>query len=294
MGKLVCIRIHSQIHQLERKNTRVWNTYGVSGIELVVEVGCWLEGLCLLLGAWLAIGWCSLEEALMSREPNDILTKILIRFILNLKPQTRNLKWVLVSLFLLFRVTSTVSSLMVHTHTTPTRAPGISSLDFFGSVLIKFRLRFRGCWPNISRRMNGQSSGMIISKRMWIRLKGWIVGFLRLTGISKWVDIYNNLIFLPWHQNTFLGWFQLKILRQLVELQLTHSLEIKATIDRAWGVVHNKHKKEKGVGAAGSSATASSELDRQFLGFQPYGYDAKRARYWVVDSACLSFIHIWS
>lgn len=84
----------------------------------------------------------------------------------------------------------------------------------------------------------------------------------------------------------FLGRFQLKILRQLVELQLTHSQEIKATIDRAWGVVHHKHKKERGVSAAGGSATAGLERDRDFLGFQPYGYDAKRTRYWVIDSAC--------
>lgn len=34
----------------------------------------------------------SFEEALMSHEPNDILTRVLGQFIVNLKPQTRNLR----------------------------------------------------------------------------------------------------------------------------------------------------------------------------------------------------------
>ncbi|KAF7784080.1 hypothetical protein Agabi119p4_245 [Agaricus bisporus var. burnettii] len=161
-----------------------------------------------------------LEEALMSREPNDILTKILIRFILNLKPQTRNLNT--------DQISTTVSGVLAEYFKTNERA-------IFWDDNLK---------ANVDP------------------FEGMDCGFFA----ADW-DL------------------KLKILRQLVELQLTHSLEIKATIDRAWGVVHNKHKKEKGVGAAGSSATASSELDRQFLGFQPYGYDAKRARYWVVDNS---------
>lgn len=34
----------------------------------------------------------SLEEALMSKEPNTILSQILAAFMINLKPQTRNLR----------------------------------------------------------------------------------------------------------------------------------------------------------------------------------------------------------
>lgn len=34
----------------------------------------------------------SFEEALLSREPNEILSQLLAQFILNLKPQTRNLR----------------------------------------------------------------------------------------------------------------------------------------------------------------------------------------------------------
>ena len=34
----------------------------------------------------------SFENALLSREPNPILTQLLCHFILNLKPQTRNLR----------------------------------------------------------------------------------------------------------------------------------------------------------------------------------------------------------
>jgi len=36
---------------------------------------------------------CSLEEALMLKEPNTILTQLLVQFIVNLKPQTRNLRY---------------------------------------------------------------------------------------------------------------------------------------------------------------------------------------------------------
>jgi hypothetical protein len=73
---------------------------------------------------------------------------------------------------------------------------------------------------------------------------------------------------------------------------LTHSQEIKATIDRAWGVVHHKHKKEKDIVAAGGSTAADLDRDREFLGLLPYGYDAKRTRYWVIDRACFS-MHAW-
>jgi len=72
--------------------------------------------------------------------------------------------------------------------------------------------------------------------------------------------------------------FKLKILRQLVELQLGHSQEVKAAIDRAWGIVHNKHKKEKG-----SAVPAFSSSTREALDFPPFGMDHKRERYWVAD-----------
>ena len=35
----------------------------------------------------------SLENALLSKEPNSILSQLLVQFIVNLKPQTRNLRW---------------------------------------------------------------------------------------------------------------------------------------------------------------------------------------------------------
>lgn len=34
----------------------------------------------------------SLEEALMQKEPNNIVSQVLVQFIINLKPQTRNLR----------------------------------------------------------------------------------------------------------------------------------------------------------------------------------------------------------
>ena len=57
----------------------------------------WSEPICPLI--WLGfdlerLGFCfsSLENALLSKEPNSILSQLLVQFIVNLKPQTRNLR----------------------------------------------------------------------------------------------------------------------------------------------------------------------------------------------------------
>jgi len=77
----------------------------------------------------------------------------------------------------------------------------------------------------------------------------------------------------------------LDILRELVELQLGHSQEVKAAIDRAWGIVHNKHKK-------GTSVPAFSCSTREELDFLPFGMDHKRERYWIVDGLWTSELFI--
>ena len=73
---------------------------------------------------------------------------------------------------------------------------------------------------------------------------------------------------------------QLKILRQLVELQLCHSPEIKAIIDRAWGVIHNKHKKTETQSLPPRPGDPHSQERLQLV---PLGQDKERKRYWVVD-----------
>ena len=73
---------------------------------------------------------------------------------------------------------------------------------------------------------------------------------------------------------------QLKILRQLVELQLSHSQEIKAIIDRAWGIVHNKHKKTETPVLPPPPGDPHSQERLQLV---PLGQDRERKRYWVVD-----------
>ena len=73
---------------------------------------------------------------------------------------------------------------------------------------------------------------------------------------------------------------QLKILRQLVELQLCHSPEIKAIIDRAWGVIHNKHKKTETQSIPPPPGDPHSQERLQLI---PLGQDKERKRYWVVD-----------
>lgn len=73
---------------------------------------------------------------------------------------------------------------------------------------------------------------------------------------------------------------QLKILRQMVELQLCYSLEIKAVIDRAWGVIHNKHKK---IEASALPPPPGDPQSQERLQLIPLGQDKDRKRYWVID-----------
>jgi hypothetical protein len=68
-----------------------------------------------------------------------------------------------------------------------------------------------------------------------------------------------------------------------VELQLLHAPEIKYTIDRAWGVVHNKHKKKDSVTAPPDASDPKSQESLQQL---PLGQDIQRKRYWVADGPC--------
>ena len=77
---------------------------------------------------------------------------------------------------------------------------------------------------------------------------------------------------------------QLKVLRQLVELQLEHNVEIKNTIDLAWGVQHNKHKKKE---AQDAPPDPSDPKSKQRLQLNPIGQDTQRKRYWVVDGPCI-------
>lgn len=79
------------------------------------------------------------------------------------------------------------------------------------------------------------------------------------------------------------GIIQLKVLRQLVELQLCHSAEIKSLIDRAWGVVHNKHKKAEMTPDKPPPEDPHSQENLQMI---PVGQDKDRKRYWVVDGPC--------
>ena len=76
------------------------------------------------------------------------------------------------------------------------------------------------------------------------------------------------------------------MLRQLVELQLEHNAEIKNTIDLAWGVQHNKHKKRE---AQDLPPDPSDPKSKQKLQLNPIGQDTQRKRYWVVDGPCIFF-----
>ncbi len=74
---------------------------------------------------------------------------------------------------------------------------------------------------------------------------------------------------------------QLKILRQLVEYQLSHAPQIRESLDRAWGVKQMQHKKkdEKAM-----QPQDDDPLSQRNLLMEPLGQDASKKRYWVVDS----------
>ncbi|KAF9486290.1 hypothetical protein BDN70DRAFT_869765 [Pholiota conissans] len=158
-----------------------------------------------------------LEEALMLKEPNNIITQLLVHFVVNLKPQTRNLST--------DQISTTVASVLAEYLKTSERT-------IF--------------WDE--------------------NLKANVDPFEGLEG-----GFFNT----SWD-------FKLKILRQLVELQLCHSPEIKATIDNAWGVVHNKHKK---TAATVPMVDPSDPKSYENLKLVPIGQDSQRKRYWVADDS---------
>jgi len=66
----------------------------VEGLETCMEwVAIWCFYLLSFSNLCLGMFCNSFENALLLREPNTIITEILSRFILNLRPQTRNLRW---------------------------------------------------------------------------------------------------------------------------------------------------------------------------------------------------------
>ncbi|KAF8203824.1 hypothetical protein BJ912DRAFT_919838 [Pholiota molesta] len=151
-----------------------------------------------------------LEEALMLKEPNNILTQLLVQFVVNLKPQTRNLST--------DQISTTVASVLAEYLKTSERT-------IFWNEDLK-------------------------------------------ANVDPFEGLEGGFFATSWD-------FKLKILRQLVELQLSHSPEIKATIDNAWGVVHNKHKK----------TTAPGPLWMQRTQKPRKSYDSQRKRYWVADDS---------
>ncbi|KAJ6621174.1 hypothetical protein B0H10DRAFT_2163282 [Mycena sp. CBHHK59/15] len=157
------------------------------------------------------------EEALLSQEPNTILTQMLARFILNLRPQTRNLS--------IDQISTTVATVL--------------------SEYLKSSERTI-FWDD-QRKMN----------------------------MDPFEGLEGGFFTADWD-------FKLKILRQLVELQLCHTPEIRNTIDRAWGVSQNKHKKKD---AANAPPEATDPQSQEKLQLVPIGQDSRRKRFWAADDS---------
>ncbi|KAI0275019.1 hypothetical protein BC834DRAFT_1037602 [Gloeopeniophorella convolvens] len=159
------------------------------------------------------------EEALLSHEPHSVMTEILTRFVLNLKPGTRNIS------------TDQISSTLT----------GVLADYTKGSERTVF-------WD--------EDLGVNVDP-----FNGVDGGFFAADWDTK-----------------------LKVLRQLVELQLVHSAGVKSLIDRAWGVSHGKHRKKEPTDVA--VPDPSDPHSREGLSYSPVGQDSARKRYWVVDGPC--------
>ncbi|KAG6837692.1 hypothetical protein H0H93_004968, partial [Arthromyces matolae] len=158
-----------------------------------------------------------LEDAILSQEPNDILSRILQHFILNLKPQTRNVSK--------DQIAATVASVLAE----------------------YFKTSERTIFWNEDLRRN----------------------------VDPFESLEGGFFTASWD-------FKLKILRQLVELQLCHNADIRATIDRAWGVSQSKHKKKDPATAPPEASDPKSHASLQLV---PIGQDSKRTRYWIADDS---------
>ncbi|KAG1783504.1 hypothetical protein EV702DRAFT_1190527 [Suillus placidus] len=157
------------------------------------------------------------ENALLTHGPDPILQKILQQFILNLRPQTRNLS--------LDQISATLNAVLADA--------------FKASERTVF-------WDDEIR-----------------------------ANLNPFADLEGGFFAADWD-------LKLQVLRQLVELQLTHSIDIKSTVDRAWGVMQNKHKKKDPETAPPESNDSKSQQNLQLV---PLGQDAQRRRYWVADDS---------
>ncbi|KAF9074803.1 hypothetical protein BDP27DRAFT_1315996 [Rhodocollybia butyracea] len=158
-----------------------------------------------------------LENALLLREPNAIVTGILSRFILNLRPHTRNLSE--------DQISSTVASVLGDYFKTSERT------IFWDDELHK--------------------------------------------NVDPFQSLEGGFFATNWN-------FKLKIMRQLIELQLSHSSEIKDKIDLAWGVTAHRSKKKDPATAPPEPSDPNS---RENLQMMPLGQDCSRNRYWIVDKS---------
>lgn len=76
--------------------------------------------------------------------------------------------------------------------------------------------------------------------------------------------------------------FQLRILRQFVDWQLTHSSTIRDLIDTAWGTKKKAHKKE--ALAPRPPPPPEDPYSKESLAFHAIGQDQTRTRFWIADS----------
>lgn len=84
MANTLCVRIHMQVHADEVEGRRAGFTDGVRTQVHYLKTA--------LFNLRVFVGVSSLEDAILVKDANPIMTQILARFIRNLRPQTRNLR----------------------------------------------------------------------------------------------------------------------------------------------------------------------------------------------------------
>lgn len=217
-----------------------------------------LDGFCVLNSCVTAC--CSFEQALMFNGSDPIMRAILAAFIQNLKPGSRDLQYVDPH-----KRSEPSSKRMLMLVPTRTRIE-----KYLFNVLDEYcnKENERSLWWDEDRRRNFNP------------LVG-TEGYFSLQWEEKACGKYLCSYFETYAATLDLLQ-QLLILRQLVEWQLTYSVRIRDMIDLAWGVKASKHQKktEKEVNAPPPPEHPES---KESLRLDPYGQDANRKRFWVLD-----------
>ncbi|KAH8835490.1 hypothetical protein DL96DRAFT_1455720 [Flagelloscypha sp. PMI_526] len=149
--------------------------------------------------------------------------------------------------------------------------------DILQQILVAFITKLKPTTRNLAKEQLTSTFRSLLSEAVSQRVQTVFWD----EGLQKNVDPFEN------NQSDIFSatWdVKLNVLRQLVELQLMNSTEVKSIIDRAWGANQNKNKK-KGEKEPLPPPPKDDPMSKESLHYEPLGQDIKRKRYWVVDDS---------